>query len=206
MRRNNRTGHLLVLVGWWLFSACHPGEVGKRKLISLIEHDGKLNQAQEINNIKVWVKYIPYQLMVLQEIDNSKPSDTVKLKELERKYGGQYYFRLSFSKNNRELTQQFGSIERYSDMVQTLSFGLAKFINASTERRDTVLLSDYAFEQDYGMSAANSVLLVFKKDEISKAGRITVNIGEFGFGTGNLRFAFSQDDLKSLPKLDYYQD
>ena len=179
--------------------------VNKEKLISYVEHNQDLNQEREINNIKVHIKYCPYQLMVLQELDNGKKFDSAKLNELEKKYSPQYYFRLSFSKDNKEVIRQLGSFQRYSDMLQVFSFELGKYINASTERNDTLSLTDYAFEQDYGMSSANNTLLVFKKSDFDKAKNIHVNVGEFGLGIGSLQFVFDKKNIERVPLLDYQQ-
>jgi hypothetical protein len=201
-----RTGHgagAAVIATLILFTACQPGKISKEQLIRLIGHSKELCQTQEINGIKVQAEYVPYQLLVQQEHSGLKKGDTPGLGELEKKYSAQYYFRLSFSKDNKEVIRQLGSYHRYSDMLQVFSFEMGNHINASTERNDTLPLEDYAFEQDYGMSSANKTLLVFAKKDFAVAREIRVNVGEFGLGLGDMTFLFRKEAIDRLPLLEY---
>jgi hypothetical protein len=182
---------------------CHPGRVTKQRLVRMIDQDKDLTQTREVGGIKVQVKYVPYSLMVFQELEASGGADTGRLRVLERKYSPQYYFRLTFSKNNQEVIRQLGSFHQYSDMLQVLSFELGSHINALTGAGDTVYLKDYAFEQDFGMSSANSSLLVFARKDFDKSREICLNIGEFGLGIGELRFVFDRKEMEGLPLPDY---
>jgi hypothetical protein len=183
--------------------SCRPGQVSKEKLLRIIDKDEQLTQTQEVNGIKVQAKYVPNQLLALQELSGMGKWNKEKLEEVERKYCTQYYFRLSFSKNDKEVIRELGSYDRYSDMVQVFSFEMGGHINASTENNDTLYLKNYAFDQDYGMSSANSCLLAFGKSDFERARQIRVNIGEFGLGIGSLRFVFDKDRLQDLPMLDF---
>lgn len=196
---------LIVLSLLLLSGACHPKEVSRKKLVAMIQHDATLNQEREVNGIKIAMKYIPGQLLVAQELENKGAGGIGELPTLERKYEGQYYFRLSLSKDGKELARQAGSAGQYSDMIRLLSFELGKYVNASTETVDSLGLSDYAFEQDFGMSTENKILLVFRKKDFDRSDRINVNVGEFGLGTGSMRFVFSKHEMKGLPALDYRQ-
>ena len=90
-------------------------------------------------------------------------------------------------------------------MVHVLSFELGKYINASAENNDTVPLADFVFEQDFGMGASNDILLVFKKEDFKNSGNINVNIGELGFGVGNMKFIFRKKDIDNIPLLAGYE-
>jgi hypothetical protein len=48
-------------------------------------------------------------------------------------------------------------------MVQVLSFQMHRFVNLTTEAKDTLPLRDYLFDQTYGLTDGNSVLLCFEK-------------------------------------------
>jgi hypothetical protein len=187
-----------------LFS-CQKKVLGKQELIKYVEDNKELSDVKEVGDIKVGIKYYPYQLLALQELDTetkAKP-DKSKVKALEKKYGGQYYFKLSFSRNNKEVIRELGSFSRYSEMLQVFSFSMGSYINATTERKDTIALKDYAFEQTYGMSAANSVMVAFDRSEFKGAQDIDVNVGEFGLGVGILKFTFRKEDLENVPQLKY---
>jgi hypothetical protein len=191
---------LLALV----ICSCRPGQVSKQRLIDLIGKDKELSQSQEIKGIKVQLRYVPYQLMVAQELGSAaNAGDTATLARLERKYSPQYYYRLTFSKDNKEVIRQLGSFHQYSDMLQLLSFDLSSHICASTERNDTLYLKDYAYQEEYGLSKENASLLVFARQDFSKDKEIRVRIDEFGLGIGELTFVFNKEEMEQLPLLDY---
>lgn len=183
--------------------SCNPTQVSKEKLISYIEHNKVLNQTREINGIKVQIKYCPYQLLVLQELESKGSSDSVHAAFLENKYNKQYYFRLSYSKAGKEVIRQMGSFQQYSDMLQVFSFELGKYISASTQTGSELPLLDYAFEQQYGLSNSNSVMLAFKKSDFDSSDDISVNVSEFGLGIGTTQFVFKKSELEKISKLNY---
>jgi hypothetical protein len=78
-----------------------------------------------------------------------------------------------------------------------------QFVNLTTPQKDTVELSDYLFEQNYGIDDGNTILLSFEKNKIAKTKDIEINIGECGLGTGNLKFRFEKNALDKVPKLNY---
>jgi hypothetical protein len=189
-----------------LVCGCRPGQVSRYRLNQLVQRDSKLCQAQEINGIRVQMRYVPYQLMVAQELGTVvSAGDTAIMGRLERKYSPQYYFRLTFSKNKNEVIRQLGSFHQYSDMLQVLSFELGNHISASTETNDTLYLKGYAYQQDYGMTKENASLLIFAKEDFGKRKEIRIRLGEFGLGIGELTFVFSKDEMDDLPALDYRQ-
>jgi hypothetical protein len=178
--------------------------MGRQELTSYIDRNKGLSQSQEVAGVNVRIKYVPYQFFVLQELNNAGNPDPARIRQLEAKYSGQYYFRVNFSHDNKEVIRQLGSFQQYSDMLQTLSFEMGKHINASNERNDTLSLADYAFEQSYGMSAGNNILLVFKREQFEKSETININIGEFGLNIGDMRFEFRKKDISSVPGLTDY--
>lgn len=69
----------------------------------------------------------------------------------------------------------------------------------TTPERDTIELSDFLFDQTYGASDANTVLLAFPKEKLKNKKLIEINIAECGFATGNLKFSFEKEDLDDVP-------
>lgn len=178
--------------------------VSKREFIKYINDPNHgLVQKMKINEVDVQLNYQPSSLLVAQEWSAGATRDTASLHALEKKYSTNYYFLLKFSKNNKELIRQLGSFSQYSDMVQVLSFQMHQFVNLTTPARDTVEMSDYAFEQTYGMSNANTLLLAFPKEKIDRSDKIDVNLAECGFGIGSLKFNFDKKNLDQVPRLDY---
>ena len=202
--RNSCIGLAAILA---VMTACQSRQriVGKRDLVKYINDPRHgLVQKAKVNDVDVQVSYAPSGLMIAQELSASAaPKTKERLDSLEKKYSRNYYFFLKFSKDNRELIRQLGSFSRYSDMVQVLSFQMQQYINLTTAARDTVEMSDYAFEQTYGMGNANTLLLAFPREKIDKAGALDVNLAECGFGIGSLKFKFDKADLDRVPRLDY---
>lgn len=178
--------------------------MSKQELVTYLnEKENGLRQEQEVNGTKVTLTYQPASLLVVRELeDGQEPADTL-IKELESKYAGSYYFFLKFSRDNKEAIRQLGSFSRYSDMVQVLAFQMSNFVNLTTPQRDTLELSDYLFDQTYGMSDGNTILLSFDKQKIEKSSALEINIGECGFGTGSLKFILDKKDIDKVPTLDY---
>lgn len=184
-------------------AGCRQQVVSKEKLLRIIDQDKLLSQARVVNGIRIRMSYVPCQLMVLRDLESSKSPDSARLHQLEKKYSPQFYFRLTFSKNNNEVIREVGSFHQYSDMLQVLSFEMGGHINATTDAGDTVFLKDYVFAQDYGMSRENESLLVFARKDFDKSSEIQVNLGEFGLGTGSQKFVFSKAEMEHLPLLKY---
>jgi hypothetical protein len=181
-----------------------PGKLSKTQLANYI-HNKKngLMQEQDVNGITVSVSYQPSSMLVMQELDAEQRKDASQIAGAEKKYQDHFYFLLRFSKNGKEAIRQLGSFSRYSDMVQVLSFQMARFVNMTTPQRDTVQLADYLFDQTYGMNSGNTVLLSFDKTKVVNSDELEINIGECGFGTGALKFSIKKEDIDRLPQPDY---
>ena len=148
---------LILMIGF--INACtHPKELSKEDLLKYInESKNGLVKEQEINGVKINLAYRPSSLLVQQELETGQKKDSLLLPQLQKKYGTQYYFMLSYSKHGKEVIRQLGSFGRYSDMLQVMAFQMHQYINVTTEKKDTVPLADYQFEQTYGMSAGNNL-------------------------------------------------
>lgn len=194
------------LWGMALLCACSgtPKTMSRAELVKYIgDKDHGLSQEQEVNGIKVQVTYRPSALLAAQELGNGQLPPAAVVDSVESKYKKSYYFLLKFSKDGREAIRQLGDFSRYSDMVQVLSFQMPRFVNVTTTAKDTVPLRDFMFDQTYGMSDGNTVLLCFEKEQLQNKKDLEINIAECGFGIGNLKFHFDQKDIERVPALDY---
>ncbi len=196
----------LLIGGITMLCACSgsPKAMSRVELIKFLgDKDHGLSQEQEVNGIQVKVSYQPSSLLAAQELNNERLPAASVIDSVEKKYKKNYYFLLKFTKDGREAIRQLGDFSRYSDMVQVLSFQMARFVNVTTPAKDTVSLTDFLFDQTYGMSDGNTVLLCFDKEKLQNKKEIEVNIAECGFGTGSLKFHFDQKDIERVPSLDY---
>lgn len=197
---------LLSVICLLLINSCKHTEksMTREQLVKyLTNKENGLVKEQEVNGISTSVSYQPAQMLVAQELDGEQKKDTAVIKELEKKYKDYYYFLLKYSKDGKEAIRQLGDFSRYSDMLQVLSFNMQRFVNATTPQNDTLPLADYLFDQTYGMSDGNTVLLSFEKKQLEKSKTIDINIGECGFRTGNLKFRFEKEQLEKVPALLY---
>jgi|GEM_PF-886771 len=201
----NRFTFFLFAIMIVLFSCNHHrvtlGRTALRKYIS--DPKNGLLKEKSVNGVTVRVSYQPVGFMVCRELDGSEKDNTKKASELEKKYERNYYFLLTYSKEGNEAIRQLGSFSRYSEMVQVFSFEMQKYVNITTALNDTIPLSDYLFNQTYGLDDGNTILLSFQKEPVHASKWIDVNIAECGLGTGNIKFSFKRDDLAAVPLFDY---
>jgi len=189
-----------------LLSSCssRPGKVDKEGMYAYLNKPSHgLQHEEEKNGIKAKIRYQPQELLVMQEWERAEKQDSSLLDSLRRKYSSYRYFVLELSKDKKEVIRELGGFSRYSDMLQVLAFQMQRYVNITTSAHDTLALSDYVFQQTYGMSNANSLLFVFPAAELQKARDYELNIGEFGLGMGSLRFHFKEEDIKDVPTLDF---
>ena len=197
---------LSLTVPLLILSACRQSRevLSQEELIHYInDQDHGLLQQQEVGGFTARLQYQPAALLVAQELQTSDKKDSVTIAALEQKYKDNYYFILKLSKGGKEAIRQLGSFERYSSMVSVLSFELPRLVNLTTPHRDTVALTDYLFEQSYGLSDGNSILLAFAKDKVKQIPTIEINVAECGLGMGALKFRFRIQDLENTPRLAY---
>jgi hypothetical protein len=189
-----------------LFSCGNPvSRLNKEQLLSFIANPkNALCQQQEIRGFKVQVCYEPSSLIAIREYEANSHKDSLIYDRLMKKYAYYYYFILKFSKNGKEAIRQLSGFDQYSDMVQKFSFGMSEFINITVPPGDTILLSDYIFEQSFGMSDANTLLVSFQKERLKHADEINFNLFECGLGIGNTRFKFTGAAIDKVPLLEYF--
>ena len=188
-----------------ILTACGRKErpVSKRDLQKYV-NDPRHGLAQQtsVADVDVRLTFEPSDLLVAHDLVTGGNRDTVKFNLLQRKYSGNYYFLLRFSKGHKELLRQLPSFGEYSEMVEVLSFRMQQYVNLTTDR-DTLPMSDYAYEQTYGFGDANTLLIAFPKMGVTGKDKFDVNLAECGFGIGSVKFSFRKADLEKVPELDY---
>lgn len=177
-----------------------PTSLSKEELTNYIsDYSNGLYQSKTVNGILVEISYRPTDLLVAQELGNNRQKGDSIVNILRKKYMGNYYFVLSFSRNGNEALHSIMGPE-YGELVQILSFRMGSFVDL-TSKTDTVALSDYYMDRTFGMASATSVLLVFERSKFGKTEQISLHIREFGLGIGNLRFNFDSEKLQNVPKM-----
>jgi len=194
----------VILTALALSSCSRPEFLTPEELqLFILDEENNLKKSEEVNNYRIEVTYRPTDLLVNQEIGDELV-DGNKLEQLQKKYNGYYYFILSLSKNKKEaLHQMDGDMERYSELVQTLSFEMTQYANLTTSTQDTIPVGDFILNRTYGVSASTDILFAFNKEKSRGKDWVQFNLNEFGLGVGNQRFRFSTKDLDNAPKINF---
>lgn len=193
---------LLVFLGYCIIS-CSPSALTEAELKQyVLEPDNNLIQEETINDVNVRITYRPTDLLVAQELTNV--TDTTHISLLRAKYNKYYYFVLSLSKNQREVIQA-GTMPQaqFSELLQTISFRMAAYVNMTTNTRDTIPLADYVYNRTFGMGSSNDLLLVFNKEQAKPADWLQINLAEFGLGVGRQALRFKRRQLDEVPQIDF---
>jgi hypothetical protein len=191
----------VTILSTWIIG-CKSSHVGKEDLLKYVQ-DKEHGLVHKItsNGIGMRVSYHPKELLVLQELRGNNKLNEKQLEAARKKYSGQEYFMMGLSRNDKEVIRELGSFDRYSDMLQVLSFQMADKITLVSENKDTIPIKDYVFQQTYGMSSENTLLFVFDASKLNKASTWTMHVNEFGLGTGNQKFVFRRHDVERMPAL-----
>lgn len=184
-------------------SCTRPAILPADKLTSYIQDPSNgVAKEKKINDIAFKAYYQPSDFLVLQELNSQGKKDSVTLAAIKQKYAPYRYFKLDISKNNKEVIRELGGQARYSEMLSVLAFNMNQYIDIITANKDTIKMVDYAFQQTYGMGSANSLMVVFPTDKLKDLEKYTLNIYECGFQTGDIRFEFTEKDIKKVPALE----
>lgn len=189
---------LLVLIHLTvLFQSCSPTIKSKADLQAyLTDQDNGLTGVVQKSDVAIKMTWQPWQL-IANKLGNQKD----KSQNEASPFSKNLYFILSLSKGNKELLRQL-PFETYSEMVQVLSFRMQNFISAELGET-SIEPVECVFQQTYGMTEANMLLLVFNKKDVGAAENLTISLKEFGLGLGNLEFPFKLKSVNQIEKLDY---
>jgi hypothetical protein len=176
----------------------------KNKIIKYLNDEGN-GYRKEItsNGVTVSIVYQPQSLFIEQELSDIKNPAASLVDSIKNKYTNSYYFHVTFSREGKEAIRNAGGFGNYSVLLQKLAFQMHDHIQLTTSLKDTVELGDYFFDQTYGMSNGNTLLVRFDKSKIKKAETLDIHIEECGFGTGNISFRFEKNKLDNAPVLKY---
>jgi hypothetical protein len=188
---------IISLFSALLFFSCKPAVHDQKSLIAYIDDQSNgLSKNLNLKNLDAKLTFIPWEM---QAYDKTlvhlkvKPATAKLMKE-------NYYFLLSLSKDNKEILKQLPFSE-YSEMLQVLAFRMQSYTLAISDTNTKVETSQCLFQQTYGLSRANSVLLIFPKQKFENSKNIKVNIKEFGLRSGDLTFDFKTSDLLELKNI-----
>jgi hypothetical protein len=194
---------LYCLVFIALLFSCSPGALSPQELQAYVQDEfNGLTQKVEVNGYQLKLTYRPTDLWVHQEVGDNMVA-VGQLDTLRNKYNNYYYFILSLSRNNKEALHQVGSMDQYSELVQTLSFRMPQYTTLTTTASDTIPVGDFMLNRTYGMSTSTDLLFVFSREKALDDEWVQFNLNEFGLGTGNQRFRFKRKQLEEAPIIKF---
>jgi hypothetical protein len=180
---------------------CESKRISKKQYNEYISDESNgLVKSVDVGSTTVEVSYRPTDLWVSQELNNT-PITEEKINAARLKYSPNLYFVLSLTTGDKEALHQSGG-QRYSDLVQTLSFHMNEYVSLTTSN-DTIPVGDFMLNRTYGMSGSTDILFVFNKDKAEDSDWIQFNLNEFGLGVGNQRFRFDTSDIEDCPQMKF---
>ncbi|HZY81096.1 MAG TPA: hypothetical protein VFE50_16345 [Cyclobacteriaceae bacterium] len=165
------------------------------------DNDNGLTKSVQSGQTRISVSWQPNDLLVARELRNKKLITPGMLREARAKYAGQHYFILRLSQSGKEIvTPTQVGIAGFSELLQTLSFGMADKVLLVGSKRDTTHVADYVYSRTFGAATSSDVLFAFKKNELDPGSSyIEFNLDEFGLGTSKRVFRFEVEDLNEAP-------
>jgi hypothetical protein len=176
-----------LIISLVIFS-CHKKDKTQQEIAKFVSDPAnRLEVVQRTGEIETSAAFRPTQLII----------GSLKEKKRELDLKNKYFFVLSLSAHHKELLRQL-SFDSYSEMVQVLAFRMSEYVSAVTDDGHTVQPAECLFDQTYGMSNANHLLIVFNKSNFEGAKQIFLKIKEFGLNTGNLSYQFDKQNMDNL--------
>lgn len=155
-----------------------------------------------INGVKFQLFYKPTDLMVSEALPQAY--DNTIIDSLETIYEQYVYFKLNLSKGNEELlSSRANNKQKFSEMVNELSFNLKDKIHLTNKEKDTLFLKNYHYSRMYGMTTSTSILLAFDRKKILENEKVYLKIEDFGFGTGDVQLVQKVDPIRNQPHLKF---
>lgn len=151
-----------------------------------------LKKEWQSGDVQVKLTYLPLELLEARSGQKDFIADSLKL----------CFFQLSFSKSGKELLRQL-DFDNYSEMLQIFAFRMSSFISLRKDKSAPLKPEDCVFQQTFGMTSANTVLVAFDASETQAKENIEIQINEFGLGLGILTFHFDPKDIKNIPEIKF---
>lgn len=178
-------------------SACDSQDLtfeNSQEMIAYIDSsENGFSKVKQEGNIKMKMTYRPTAYWVDKGINYNldKPSLKKQKDSLENIYSKYSYFQLSISHDGEALLNK-NKLNRnqYSTLLQKLSFRLNSFVELMVNNR-TVELSDYRYENFYGLAKSDNVLLVFEKLE-DHSGPVKISVEPLLDRMGKIEFEYDE--------------
>ena len=158
---------------------------------------------KEVNGVSYVLQYRPTDVMVQQELGDSKSKE--ELKALKEKYNKYMYFNLSMAMNGQELLSNVVKDKaQFGQMVNDLAFNMDQNVNLYTPSKDTLVMVDFIYPRMYGMTNSTTILIVYPRDvNYLKEEYLNFTIEDLGLNTGEVKFKVKTSPLQNEPQLSF---
>lgn len=176
--------------------------VSKTELLNYIQKpENGIHLVQEVNGVSVSVMYWPQELVALQSVQNIDTLNN-KLWQERCNYYKQYcYLKLKLSTEKGELLHAYVQDKnKYSQLVNQLSFGMASKAFLISQPCDTLLYIDSYIPRYYGANSSTEIMLIYS-NENERQNDLRIVLKDLGIGTGDMRFIIKKENLKRIPTL-----
>jgi hypothetical protein len=191
--------HLRYLMLILVVNACTPESLSVEQLNTyLLDQKNGLIKRTVVNDVSIDLVYRPSDIVLSSHV-GSNNVDSASLPVMRRRYESYLYFVISLSKGGQNVLKPDVSGAQYSELVNTLSFQMDRFIFATTGS-DTIRVEAFQLDRLHEIQGPTKVLVAFPRDQFNEQA-FDINLREFGLGTGAQRFRFQFDDIKTVPKL-----
>lgn len=188
---------IMISLGLFGFCGCKTSLETKNDILSYINDEKNgLSKSSQGNGIDFKVSFLPWQV---QTLDKNQLSSFIDEKS-KSSFKTKYYFLISFSRGDKELLRQLNANE-YSELVQVLAFRMSEFVKIKLSNGKVIEPLSCLFQQTYGLSKANQLLVIFDCKDFKKQEAFKLLINEFGLRTGDLLFSFSLGQQQKLQQL-----
>lgn len=189
-----------LLLGLALICSCNKIVDKKSLTMYLDDPDNGLRKEVQVGDYTIRLTYRPTELIMEQNLREEQ--DLKKKEEKKKQFETYYYFILNMSLGDKDLLYKGSeSKEQFSVSLNKLNFGLSDYVYALTDKKDTLLLSDYYVPNLYGMGGSTQIMLAFPRSNNRTFKELEIRLKELGFGTGEQRFIFQKKDLDNIPEL-----
>lgn len=172
-------------------------------------------QSKYANGLKLTVKYLPMEYLVLKELKSSKTYSRKTVDSLIGRYKNSKAFVFTISPDEREesgsdvMYKNVQSLSEFKQRVWDMNFNINQFVKLKSDKSEfEPVLS--TMENIYGLGKQRSVYFVFSDNEKSKGLHEATDLDfvytDEIYNTGISHFIFKKDDLDKLPKVNFLKN
>lgn len=192
---------VIILTAGLLVFGFNEKELNAEDYVTFIESENNaLMNIKKIDNLSFQLQYCTDEYLLLMEHKTDNIPNAL-IEEKKRENDSLVYFKLRISAKgtNDVLSHQISSTDEYYSRIQFLSYELEENI-ALLNGNDTIFPALFHFERTYGVAPFADFIMAFHT-KIKENDDFQILIDDKSFGSGLLKFTYSNNDIQNIPKL-----